>query len=40
MVWESKRHEEAVSFNQKRIQSLQDELAELCQEKGMSDAVC
>ena len=38
MAWEAKRHDEAVSFNQKRIQSLQDELSELCQEKGMSDA--
>jgi myosin heavy subunit len=38
MVWEAKRHEEAVAFNQKRIQSLQEDLAELCQEKGMADA--
>lgn len=38
MVWETKRHEEALSFNQKRIQTLQDELTELCQEKGMADA--
>ncbi len=38
MVWETKRHEEAIAFNQRRIQSLQDELATLCQDKGMADA--
>lgn len=38
MVWETKRHEETISFNQKRIQTLQDELSEVCQEKGMADA--
>jgi hypothetical protein len=38
MVWESKRHEDSVSFSQKRIQSLQEELSEICQEKGSADA--
>lgn len=38
MVWETKRHEETIAFNQRRIQSLQDELATLCQDKGMADA--
>ena len=38
MVWETKRHEETITFNQRRIQSLQDELAGLCQDKGMADA--
>ena len=38
ILWETKRHEETVTFNQKRIQTLQDELSDVCQEKGMADA--
>lgn len=38
LQWENKRHDENINFSHKRLQSLQDELRELSQEKGMSDA--
>lgn len=37
MVWETKRHEEEVNTLNKRVQSLQRELSESCQEKGAID---
>jgi hypothetical protein len=38
IMWETKRHEETVAFNQKRIQTLQDELSQICVDKGTADA--
>ena len=34
LQWENKRHDENINFAHKRLQSLQDELQELSQEKG------
>ena len=38
LQWENKRHEESLNFTHRRVQSLQEELQDLCKEKGTSDA--
>lgn len=38
MVWESKRHEDEVTTLHHRVQTLQNDLAQSCQEKGTTDS--
>ena len=38
LQWENKRHEESLNFTHRRVQSLQEELQDICKEKGVSDA--
>lgn len=38
LQWENKRHEESLNFTHRRVQSLQEELQDICKEKGASDA--
>jgi hypothetical protein len=38
MVWETKRHEDEISTLHRRVQTLQGELSQSCQEKGHTDS--